>query len=521
MNTRRTLSVSGLVAAAFVAGILFTASGANLLGAGDRAVKTSVAAESMVDNPFGGTRIEGNTSIDDAFVRVADRVNPTVVQIRSERIQERTVVNPFEQFFGQVPGQGTPRSQEFRTNALGSGVFIREDGHIVTNNHVIEGADELEVMTWDGTFHDAEVIGTDPATDLAVIRIAEKGHTFPYVSFGSTDDIRIGQWALAFGSPLSESLGNTVTSGIISALRRTSQDLEQLNMFSSFIQTDAAINPGNSGGPLVNLNAELVGINSAIYSRSGGNQGIAFAIPVDVVANVTSQLIDTGSVERGFLGVNFAGVPESLARLQGVPRGAAQITQVTENSPAAKAGLQAGDLIIAVDGVGLRDFNELRTMIANLSPGQDVVLSLKRDEKQLDVTVQLAKRSEFLAESGDAATATPSTGRSSDMESLGLQLRPVTDAVLQQMGITGTDAQGVLISAIDQNSDAFREANLRQGDIIAEVDRKPVATDADFRKVYESIQPGEAFMVRALRPARAADNSVQLQSFFTALTKPN
>ena len=521
MNTQRTLSVSGLVVAAFVAGILFTASGTNLLGAGDRGIKASVAAESVVDNPFGGTRLDGNSSIDDAFVRVADRVNPTVVQIRSERVQERTIVNPFEQFFGQGQGQGAPRSQEFRTNALGSGVFIRENGHIVTNNHVIDGADELEVMTWDGTFHDAEVVGTDPNTDLAVIRIVEEGHTFPYVSFGHSDDVRIGQWALAFGSPLSESLGNTVTSGIISALRRTSQDLEQLNMFSSFIQTDAAINPGNSGGPLVNLNAELIGINSAIYSRSGGNQGIAFAIPVDVVANVTSQLIETGSVERGFLGVNFAGVPESLARLQGVPRGAAQVTQVTDGSPAAKAGLRAGDVITAVDGVGLRDFNELRTMIANLSPGQRVVLSLKRDDTDMDVSVTLAKRSEYLAErttSGDSAAPSSPSG---DMESLGLQLRPVTDDVLQQMGLAGTDANGLYVAGIDQNSDAFREANLRQGDIIAEIDRKPIASDADFRQVYEDIEPGEAFMVRALRPARAADDSIQLQSFFTALTKPN
>ncbi len=520
MTVRRTLSVGTLLAAAFVAGILFTTASANWFDAGDRTALTSLASEAPAGS--GDTRISDNLSIDDAFVAVAERVNPTVVQIRSERVVERQAVNPFqgspfEQFFNQ-PGMNQ-EPQVFRTNALGSGVFIRESGIIVTNNHVIQDADNLEVMLFDGSFHDAEVLGTDPSTDLAVLQVLDADRTFPSVSLGRMEDVKIGQWVMAFGSPLSEELGNTVTSGIISALRRTSQQLTGLNTFSAFIQTDAAINPGNSGGPLVNLRGELVGINSAIYSRSGGNQGIAFSIPVDVVRNVTSQLIDSGTVERGFLGVNFSNVPETLARLQGVPRGAAQVTAVTPGTPAEAAGLEPGDIIVAVLGVEVRDLNELRTTIGNMRPGERVELQISRDGDIRNMSVELANRAEF-----DLAGALPSerprgTGNDDGHEELlGLQLQSVTPEFRQAIG--HPDVEGAVIARIDQNSTAFREAELRQRDIIVEVDRKPIASVEDFRRVYGQLDSGTSFMVQALRPVNDGSGDVVLQKFFTALTKP-
>lgn len=519
MTVRRTLSVGALLAAAFVGGILFTTASANWFDAGDR---TAVASHAAAPTPTDGdTRITSNLSFDDAFVAVAEQVNPTVVQIRSERVIERKAVNPFqgspfEQFFNQ-PGQNQP-PQTYRTNALGSGVFIRESGIIVTNNHVIQDADDLEVMMFDGSFYEAKVLGTDPNTDLAVLEVVNADRTFPSVSFGRVTDIKIGQWVMAFGSPLSEELGNTVTSGIISAVRRTSQQLTGLNAFSAFIQTDAAINPGNSGGPLVNLRGELVGINSAIFSRTGGNQGIGFSIPVDVVRNVTSQLIETGTVERGFLGVNFGGVPETLARLQGVPRGAAQIVDVTVGTPAEKAGLQAGDIIVAVQGFELRDFNELRTTIANMRPGESVELQISRNGEIRTVSVELARRSDFAPDMEQPVAEQPSEDQNVNEELLGLQLQSVTPEYRQAIG--NLDVEGAIIARIDQNSQAFREAELRQRDIIVEVDQKPVASVDDFRRVYGGLESGESFMVQALRPIDNGSGQIVLQKFFTALTKP-
>lgn len=520
MTVRRTLSVGILLAAAFVSGILFTTASANWFNAGDRAAITSLAAEDPV--PKGDTRIADNLSIDDAFVAVAERVNPTVVQIRSERVVERQAANPFqgspfEQFFNQ-PGMDQ-QPQTFRTNALGSGVFIRESGMIVTNNHVIQDADDLEVMLFDGSFHEAEVLGTDPNTDLAVLRVIDADRTFPSVTFGRIEDVRIGQWVMAFGSPLSQELGNTVTSGIISALRRTSQQLSGLNTYSAFIQTDAAINPGNSGGPLINLRGELVGINSAIYSRSGGNQGIGFSIPVDVVANVTSQLIESGTVERGFLGVNFSSVPETLARLQGVPRGAAQVTAITPGTPAEAADLQPGDIIVAVQGRELRDFNELRTTIANMRPGDRVELQIARDGDVRTMSVELAKLSDFDIAGVPPAARQPTPEQpEAGEELLGLQLQSLTPEFRQALG--NAAVEGAVIAGIDQNSKAFREAELRQRDIIVEVDGKTVSSVDDFRQVYGQLNSGASFMVQALRPVNDGRGAVVLQKFFTALTKP-
>ncbi|MEL7363922.1 MAG: trypsin-like peptidase domain-containing protein, partial [Bacteroidota bacterium] len=296
-RTRRTASLFALVLAAFVCGVFFVSAGGDVLNA-----VTSSEAEAQVAPPTTAA-IEAANSLGDAFQTVAEAINPAVVQIASERVADRSSMgNPFEgtPFERMFPGQGgdAPRVQ----SGLGSGVFIRADGHLITNNHVIEGADELTVRLFDGSEYEAEVVGADPFSDLAVLKI-DPDESVPFVGYGDRKDIKVGQWVLAFGSPLSENLSNTVTAGIVSALGRTGQ-LDPRMGLTDFIQTDAAINPGNSGGALINLGGELVGINTAIATRTGGFQGIGFAIPVDVVENTVEQIIESGEVERGFLGIS-------------------------------------------------------------------------------------------------------------------------------------------------------------------------------------------------------------------------
>jgi len=514
MSAKRKASIAIFVVVAFLSGILFTTVGANLFNLGESvAVETTAAdtaARKAVVPPVSpGARLE----LEEAFIAVAEAVNPSVVQIRSEQMVENgQQANPFEgtpfEDFFNMPEQGP----QFRSG-LGSGVIIRSDGYIITNNHVVQQANELTVQVADGHYYDAEVIGTDPLSDLAVIKINAEG--LPAVSFGAIEDVRVGQWVLAFGSPLSQDLDNTVTAGIVSAIGRTSRNLSGLNAFAAFIQTDAAINPGNSGGPLVDLRGQIIGINSAIYSRSGGSQGIGFAIPVNVVENVTTQLIETGSVERAQLGVFFDGVPEALAEALDVPRGAAQVSEVQEGSAADQAGIQEGDIIIKVNGRELREFNQLRTMIGNMRPGEEVDLDIVRDGEHVTKTVTLGRRADDIAQNTPGDRNAP--GEESSIEDLGLQLSELTPATVQRMGLEDLPTlQGVLITNVDQNSLAFREAELRRGDIITEIDREAISDLRAFEKTYRSIQKGDTFLVRVMR--QQPDNS--LRPFLTALTKP-
>ena len=515
MSVKQKVSISFFVLVAFLAGIFVTTMGSNFLGNGNLLSESEASAnndlEERGDTALRDADVSSALALEDAFTLVADAVNPTVVQIRSEKVVAQGNVlqgTPFEQFFG--PFQQEP-NQNYRSQGLGSGVVIQSDGYIVTNNHVIEGADELNVRMSDGTVYSAEVIGTDPASDLAVIKIDASG--LRSVSFGQVDNIRVGQWVMAVGSPLSTDLGNTVTVGIVSAMERTSNTISRLNLYSSFIQTDAAINPGNSGGPLVNLKGELVGINSAIYSRSGGYQGIGFAIPIDVVENVANQLIDNGVVSRGFLGVNFDSVSESLAEVLNVPRGAAQITAVSDGSAAEDAGLQIKDIIVSVDGQELMDANQLRTIVGNKLPGDRVELGIIRNDRERTINVTLGERPDL---EGQIQTRNQAPEQEDSMEPLGLMgLRNLTPEIANELGIPDRYNSGVLITRIDQNSDAYREADLREGDIILEIDRQQVDNRNDFMRIYGDISSGESFLVNVLRVQ--GDQTV---SFLTALTKP-
>ena len=512
MTIRRKISITIVATAAFVAGILFTTAGSNILGLGED-VPRSAAAESFVASKKSADNDSGTLlAFEEAFVEVAESVNPTVVQVKSEIVQ-RTEGNGFRPFEGtpfedMFPRENSPR--EFRRDGLGSGVLIRENGYIVTNNHVVDGSDQIEVKLFDGEFYDASVVGTDPLTDLAVIKIDVE--QAPHIEFGSSEDLRVGQWVMAFGSPLSADLDNTVTSGIVSGLGRTSLTLRSLNETSAFIQTDAAVNPGNSGGPLVNMQGELVGINSAIVSRSGGNQGIAFAIPSSIVKRVSDQLIESGSVERGMLGISFEAVSTGLAEAWDVPRGAAQVVQVLNDSGAEKAGIKEGDVITAVDGKVLSDPNEIATIIANRSPGETVTLSVVRDGSDREIRVTLGRRDNVEIASSDASGDSDKT--SHGMENLGITLQTVSPELLAARQIDVDGLSGAMIVDVDPSSDSYRDADLRVGDIIVEADRQKIRSSAEFVKIYDDTDSGKSVILKIVR-ARGDQKS----TLFTALEK--
>jgi serine protease Do len=511
MQRKRTLSIVALLVIAFLAGVLFTTAGANLLGLGDRATAPSLAGQET-----GGTRLTNldASSLEEAFIAVAERVNPTVVQIRSEKIIRRRPFTwnpfegtPFENFFNfRMPDQ----PEEFRSQGLGSGVIIRADGYVVTNNHVVEGADELQVVLFDGSTYDAKIVGTDPQSDLAVLKI--EAQNLPYISMGDASTIRVGQWVLAFGSPLSEQLSNTVTAGIISAINRYTSFGQAVQ---NYIQTDAAINPGNSGGPLVNLRGELIGINTAIMTRTGGYQGIGFAIPVDVVQYVVPQLIERGQVERARLGVQYTAASPAVIRALNLPHGAAQVVSVEEGSAAEKAGIRPGDIIVAVDGQELTNSLQLSKLIGTRKPGEEIKITINRDGEKRTLTVRLGSA----PADNQTASRNPSRSSGENRESnfkqeLGISIADLTPALAQRFGIEDTNVQGVLITDVDPSSAAYREANLRRGLLIVEVDRKPVRNVREFEQVYKAIKPGAMFLLRLRDPQSNG-------TLITALRKPS
>ena len=509
-RTRRKLSIAILLTVAFLAGIFFVTSAANLINPDGLGGQNALAASDAIAT---------TEDLGDAFSEVSEAVNPAVVQIRSTRLisrnnqggQAQNPFNgtPFEDFFRQ-PGPGG-NGQPFEQNGLGSGAFVRSDGYIVTNNHVIDGADELEVALFDGRVLSAEVVAADPFSDLAVLKV--EGGDFPFLAYGDTNTLRVGQWVLAFGSPLSRNLGNTVTAGIISAFGR-----RQGTGISDYLQTDAAVNPGNSGGPLVNLQGEIIGINTAIATRTGGFQGISFAIPVNIVQNTVDQLINSGSVERGYLGIAFSAVTPSLARALDVPLSAAQISEINNdangNQPAYAAGLRVGDVITAVDGHELADSGELVSLISNKRPGDTVELTYNRDGHVATATVTLGERpgGDLTTRNGGRPTPPPLDSEPTHLDGLGLELHDLTSAAGRRFGLSKDLVEGVLISDVERGSDAFRDANLRTGDVITEVNREPVKSVAEFQSAYSDVRPGDTFLIRVVR---------RNNSFLTALTKPN
>ncbi|MCB2230445.1 DegQ family serine endoprotease [bacterium] len=433
-----------------------------------------------------------------AFVDLAAQVRPAVVTVATERILKARSRSPFgspftndpffDFFFGPDSRQQQPQEREYRQEGLGSGVIVSDDGYILTNNHVVANADTILVGLFDGTRHTATVVGTDPQTDIAVLKI--DAATLPFLEIGDSDSLQVGEIVLAIGSPMSENLAATVTQGIVSAKGRSNVGLAD---YEDFIQTDAAINPGNSGGPLVNLDGALVGLNTAIVSRSGGFQGIGFAVPSNMAMRVMNSLISDGRVVRGYLGVSIQDVDETIARAMRLPQTTgALVGDVAEGSPASEAGFEAGDLIVSVDGRDVRNSSQLRNHIAATAPGSTVKVGIVRGDKKETLSVKLGELPSELAQSA----VTPDIE-----EMLGFSVQTMNGDLARRYDIDQR-ATGVVVISINQQSDAY-VSGLREGDLIRSVDRQRVQSSDQFYTLVNEKKRGDSVLLRVYRGGNA------------------
>ena len=419
----------------------------------------------------------------DGFAEIAAEVKPGVVAIATEGTVTTEARNPFkgsplEEYFGAPEGR-----RERPRDGQGSGVIIdfRGEQYVVTNNHVIRNADDIRVQLSDARFFDAEVVGRDSLSDIAVLKIDAKD--LPSVELGDSDGLREGEWVLAIGNPMG--LAHSVTTGIVSAVGRGRFSGE----YGSFIQTDAAINPGNSGGALVNLRGELIGVNTAIFSRSGGSIGIGFAIPVNLVKHVVGQLVEYGEVRRGLLGVFIGDLDPLVAEAMGLDNTqGAVIERVMKGKAAYKGGVKADDIVVEIEGYPILDSTELRSRIGRTAPGVEIELVVLRDGKKKKLNVVLEELTEdALAENSSRQEEDESQGP------LGVNVQELTDQLAKQLGYE--DDYGVLVSRVKSGSEAARRG-LRRGMLIQTINRMKVESVEDFADVLEEIEPGTAFMMR-------------------------
>ena len=444
-----------------------------------------------------GRTIGGGT---DSYAPIVSKVAPAVVTIRSERRVREAQQFPFrqdpflERFFGDQLPQARPEGR--REGGLGSGVIVSPDGYILTNHHVVDGADEITVELTDRRSFKATVVGTDAPSDLAVLDI--DGTTLPAVPLGNSDHVRVGDVVLAVGNPMG--VGQTVTMGIVSAKGRATGLGD--GSFEDFLQTDAPINRGNSGGALVNTRGELVGINSQILSPSGGNIGIGFAIPANMAHNVMQALVTDGRVHRGRLGVVVQPVTADLARsLRLDSIAGALVSDVQPGSAAAEAGVRRGDVITELNGAGVDDSNALRNEIAGMKPGTTAELTVVRDGREQHLSATL---DELPSTAADAEA-----GRGSPAEGAGLSVQPLTPEVARQLGIDAAD--GLIVTGVDPSGPAA-DAGFRRGDVIQEVDGKKVQSASELRAALNSagerpalvlVRRGDATMFVPLAADRA------------------
>jgi len=527
-----TFALLATLSAGILAGSILTRS----VSGKEQAVDSSDARPLTIPNPV-------NLSND--FSKIAKQVGPAVVNIntvtlpkqstnkRSGRGAQRSPIplNPnggddggsqgdmqdfFNRFFGGQGGQGGDDGADSgggEREALGSGFVVDSRGYIITNNHVVDKADKIYVKLSTDPESDTEhgrpahVVGVDAETDIAVIKI-DAPQPLPTVKLGNSDGAQVGDWVLAIGSPFS--LSETVTAGIVSAKNRSIDEpgpTGGVNQFQKFIQTDAAINPGNSGGPLVDMAGQVIGMNTAIYTQSMGSQGVGFAMPSNIIANIYNMLIGPEhKVVRGSIGISFQNIPASSAvgREYGFSNGGVLVGTVTPNGPAAKGGVKPGDAIVAIDGKPIKDGDQLVADISARKVGSNVQLGLLRNGANQSVTVGIADRAKLFADSGKAGDddATPQESDAGEGK-LGITVTAIPAALSSKLGVKG----GVIVNTVRPGSFAD-EINLTKGDIILEINKHPITDETTYRSIVSSLKASEdiVFVVRSTGAGAAAGN---------------
>jgi len=428
------------------------------------------------------------------FSELAEEAGPAVVNIRTEKTvkgggfmfpqfergpsgQNDPWRDLFEKFYGQQ------RQREFKRKSLGSGFIIDKKGYIVTNNHVVENADEIKVVLKNGKEYDAEVVGRDSHTDIALIKINSADH-LPALKLGNSDKLRVGEWVIAIGNPFG--LDHTVTAGIVSAKGR----VIQAGPYDDFIQTDASINPGNSGGPLINMDGEVVGINTMIVA---GGQGIGFAIPINLAGGILEQLKDSGEVIRGWLGVSIQDVSEDLAEYYGIEmKKGALVAEVFQGDPADEAGIKPKDIIIAVNGERVESSRDLTAKIADLKVGEKAKIQVLRDGKKKNFRVKINKRPDSLSEYGNDKYG---RNQRQEEEGMGIRVSEITPEMAKRLNID--KGRGVLVVSVKPGSKG-EQAGIRKGDVIFEINRREINSIGAYQKALREVGEGEtvAYLIK-------------------------
>jgi len=424
-----------------------------------------------------------------SFAAIAKKTMPVVVNISttSQRAPRSGSSDPIEEFFNRFFGEASPRENNQRS--LGSGIVISKDGEILTNYHVVRNADIIKVKLADQSEHEARLIGKDGRTDLALIKIRRMTINLPFAKLGTSSHLDVGDWVMAIGNPFG--LEHTVTAGIVSAKGR----VIGAGPYDNFIQTDASINPGNSGGPLINASGEVVGVNSAIFSQSGGNVGIGFAIPIDLARRIVDQLRKNGRVVRGWLGVRAQDLPAATVASLGLTRNPgdmAVVTEVTEASPAAEAGIKTGDIIVEFNGKPVPKRHDFPTVIAETAPGQKVTFKILRDKKEQVIGVKIGE----LADDSDANQQLEAR----DPE-LGLRVQRITPEAARRLGLSSP--KGVLVMEVQPGSPAD-QVGIEPADVIREINQRPVTNVKDFERLMRQGRRGDRILLLVQR----GDNAV-------------
>jgi len=475
--------------------------GAILLGGAAATLSLNPVGAQVAQNEPGAIRAVAPPGAPMSFAQLAERLQPAVVNIstrQSVQMPRQQVPPGFEDFFrrfgGEVPGQGAPGgggTVTQRGGSLGSGFIISADGYVVTNNHVVAPArqnavvEQITVTLSDRTEYEAEVVGRDVASDIAVLKITPRS-PLPFVRFGDSTTTRVGDWVVAIGNPFG--LGGTVTAGIVSALHRNLN----AGVYDRYIQTDAAINSGNSGGPMFDINGNVIGINTALISPTGGNVGIGFAIPAEQIRPIVESLRRGERYQRGYIGVALQPIDEGVAAALGIERNRGElIRSVTPGGPAARGGIQQGDVVISVAGQPVTPDQSLAYLVSRQAVGARIPVELIRQGQRRNVTIAIAERptEEELArlngidqDSDDGEEATggkptdaESAGQRSTQQSLGVAVRPLTPALARELRITDASLRGLVVGAVDPNSDAGQKG-IQPGDVILSINQTPVAT---------------------------------------------